>query len=280
MRQPLRVGIASLFVAGLAAFFFLRPSATVDVLLWTSGEKQNVLRPALERFAKANPAVTVGGRRYAVRARSVTVNSGEMYQHLVRKLTQGVEFPAATQGAPTVVSPSTSDWLAQVNQEAGRPIFDLANSKPLVRTPVVIFTYREMAECLGWPQREIGWTDIITLAESPQGWAACPTARVEWGRKPLVAFTDPAVSSTARSTLQLLHVVAAGKPAEQLTAADVQDPQVRAFVRRFQATVDHYYPETLKEWISRHGGLTTDMKKIKNGPELWAIIDPCPEEFF
>jgi hypothetical protein len=41
-----------------------------------------------------------------------------------------------------------------------------------------------------------------------------------------------------------------------------------------------YYPETLKEWISRHGGLTTDMKKIKNGPELWAIIDPCPEEFF
>jgi len=41
-----------------------------------------------------------------------------------------------------------------------------------------------------------------------------------------------------------------------------------------------YYPETLKEWITRHGGLTNDMKKIKNGPELWAIIDPCPEEFF
>jgi hypothetical protein len=53
-------------------------------------------------------------------------------------------------------------------------------------------------------------------------------------------------------------------------------------VTSYAGTADlmSYYPETLKEWISRHGGLTTDMKKIKNGPELWAIIDPCPEEFF
>ena len=169
-----------------------------------------------------------------------------MYEHLVRKLTQGVEFPTTTQGAPTVVSPSVSDWLAQVNLEVGRPVFDLANLKPIVRTPVVVFTYREMAECLGWPQQPVGWADIIALAESPQGWAACPKARVEWGRRPLVAFTDPVVSSTARSMLQLLHVIAAGKPAEQLSLADLENPQVRDFVRRFQATVDHYYPETLK----------------------------------
>ena len=246
IRKLLRAGIAVLFGLGLVLFFVLQPAATVEVLIWTSGEKQNVLRPALERFNERAPTVSVGGRRYTVHARSVTVNSGEMYDHLVRNLTQGVEFPSATQGAPSVVSPSTSDWLAQVNHDVERPIFDLGNLKPIVRTPVVIFTYREMAECLGWPQRSIGWADIITLAESPQGWAACSTARVEWGRKPLVAFTDPAVSSTARSTLQILHVVAAGKPAEQLTVADVQDPKVRDFVRRFQATVDHYYPETLK----------------------------------
>jgi hypothetical protein len=41
-----------------------------------------------------------------------------------------------------------------------------------------------------------------------------------------------------------------------------------------------YYPEGLKDWLNRHGGLTPDMKRIKNGPELWAIVDPCPEEFF
>lgn len=55
---------------------------------------------------------------------------------------------------------------------------------------------------------------------------SCPEAKVDWGRKPLVVFTDPAVSSPARSTLQLLHAVGAGKPAEQMTQADVRDPKV------------------------------------------------------
>jgi hypothetical protein len=40
------------------------------------------------------------------------------------------------------------------------------------------------------------------------------------------------------------------------------------------------YPETVKGWLSRHGGLTAETKHIKNGPELWAIVDPCPEELF
>ncbi len=233
MRALLRVGIVVLFVGGVALFFFRQTAATVDVLIWTSGEKQNVLGPALQRFNESEPTVTLGGVRYTVHARSVTVNSGEMYGHLVRKLTQGVEFPASTQGEPTVVSPSTSDWLGQVNLEAGRPVFDIDRLKPVVRTPVVIFTYRGMAECLGWPQQPIGWADIIALAERPAGWADCPTARVEWGRKPLVAFTDPAISSTARSTLQLLNIAGAGKPAEQFTPADVNDPKVHDFVRRF-----------------------------------------------
>ena len=40
-----------------------------------------------------------------------------------------------------------------------------------------------------------------------------------------------------------------------------------------------YYPDKVKDWIRRNGGLTTDMKKIKNGVELWRIINPCPEEW-
>jgi hypothetical protein len=39
------------------------------------------------------------------------------------------------------------------------------------------------------------------------------------------------------------------------------------------------YPETVKDWLNRHGGLTADTKKIENGPELWAIVNPCPIEF-
>ena len=40
-----------------------------------------------------------------------------------------------------------------------------------------------------------------------------------------------------------------------------------------------YYPDTVKNWISRNGGLTNEMKKITNGEELWKIVDPCPDEW-
>jgi len=40
-----------------------------------------------------------------------------------------------------------------------------------------------------------------------------------------------------------------------------------------------YYPQSVKSWISRHGGLSAQMKRVFNGTELWAIVDPCPEEF-
>jgi hypothetical protein len=40
-----------------------------------------------------------------------------------------------------------------------------------------------------------------------------------------------------------------------------------------------YYPQPVKDWIARNGGLTPEMKKIKNGMDLWKIVDPCPEEF-
>jgi hypothetical protein len=39
------------------------------------------------------------------------------------------------------------------------------------------------------------------------------------------------------------------------------------------------YPRPVKEWINRQGGLGADMRSLKNGADLWAIVDPCPEEF-
>jgi hypothetical protein len=36
------------------------------------------------------------------------------------------------------------------------------------------------------------------------------------------------------------------------------------------------YPQSVKDWISRQGGLSGELKYLKNGPELWAIVDPCP----
>jgi hypothetical protein len=53
-------------------------------------------------------------------------------------------------------------------------------------------------------------------------------------------------------------------------------------VLSYQGTTEilSYYPEPVKEWLGRRGGLSAATKHIKNGPQLWAIVDPCPEEFF
>ena len=40
-----------------------------------------------------------------------------------------------------------------------------------------------------------------------------------------------------------------------------------------------YYPPAVKAWIAKKGGLSAEMKRVLNGVELWAIIDPCPDEF-
>jgi hypothetical protein len=40
------------------------------------------------------------------------------------------------------------------------------------------------------------------------------------------------------------------------------------------------YPPVVKDWINRHGGLTPQMKNVKNGPDLWMMINPCPEPFW
>jgi hypothetical protein len=38
------------------------------------------------------------------------------------------------------------------------------------------------------------------------------------------------------------------------------------------------YPPAVKKWIARQGGLTQQMTRLK-GTDLWAIVDPCPQEF-
>ena len=40
-----------------------------------------------------------------------------------------------------------------------------------------------------------------------------------------------------------------------------------------------YYPPAVKAWLAKKGGLAAQMKRVHNGTDLWAIIDPCPEEF-
>ncbi len=240
----------ALFLVAVVAVFVAVPSLTpfkakdeVRITMWTSGEKMTYLKDVVAQYNKDQHLLD--GSKKKIHVDVVQVNSGPMSDYLVGKIRDGVEFPDGVP-APQIISPSVDSWLTRINYLTQQQVFDMQDTKALALTPVVIAMYEEMARCLGWPAKELGWSDIIALAQSPDGWAAYPCAKAEWGKKPLLAWTDPSVSSTARSALFATFSAAAGKPAELLTQADVHDPKVQQYVHNLQSAVDHYFPETLK----------------------------------
>jgi Ca-activated chloride channel homolog len=158
---------------------------------------------------------------------------------------------------PTIVTPQSSDWLVDINHRAGRDVVDLATTDNIAETWLGIVTHRAMAECLGWPDKELGYADIIVLRADPEGWEThVDCAQAEWGRRPKLAFTNPSTSTSGRNVLVSLYSIAAGKSPADLTVDDIERPDVVDYVKEFQDLVDHYMPGTIP--------LNT---KIAQGPE-------------
>lgn len=140
----------------------------------------------------------------------------------------------------TVWSPSASIWLEVLKQESGNPNVAVSN-EPLVLTPVVIGMWRPMAEAMGWPNKPIGWAEMLALIKNPEGWGAF--GHPEWGRFTW-GHTDPEISTTALSTLIAEFYAANGKQ-RGLEVADVQSAKSQQFVRELGAGIKHYGYNTL-----------------------------------
>jgi Ca-activated chloride channel family protein len=219
------------------------PATTVVVTHWAAGELMSpTLLPAFASAFNAEKHKTASGKTISVSP--VLVNSGRQAELLTARVGRGVSLDPQVPD-PVLVTPSVDHWLSQVNQDTGKTVVDLTATQDLAIAWVGIATFREMAECLGWPGKEIGFADLIALKQNPKGWASCPTAKAEWGQEVRLPFSDPATSSTARSALFALYALAANKPTDQLTPEDVAYPKVVEFVKKFQAGVDHYVPDTL-----------------------------------
>jgi hypothetical protein len=123
------------------------------------------------------------------------------------------------------------------------PVIDLnsaSTTRPIALAYIGIVTYQGMAECLGWPAKKIGFEEIIALSNDERGWDSCPTASAEWGKKPLVAFTDPRESSTGRSVLLALYSIASEAPPEEIDMKLVRSDLVTDRVKEFAGLIDHY----------------------------------------
>ena len=100
---------------------------------------------------------------------------------------------------PTIFSPSVSHWLALVNFQTGRQIFDLSDSPPTALAPVVMAIWESRLQAIQdkTGSDEIGWEELLAVLNSPQGWADYNVP----GERTTVYYghTDPFISSTALS---------------------------------------------------------------------------------
>jgi Ca-activated chloride channel homolog len=93
-----------------------------------------------------------------------------------------------------------------------------------------------MAEALGWPDAELGWSDILGLATSPGGWAA--EGHPDWGPFKL-GKTNPNYSTSGLHALLGSYYAATGLTSD-LTIRDIRSPEARAFVEGVESSVYHY----------------------------------------
>jgi len=142
---------------------------------------------------------------------------------------------------PDVWSPVDSSWTGVVNlrlREADRQAVIPTESESVVTSPLVVAMPQPLAEALGWPQQQIGWADLLALANDPQGWAS--VGHPEWGSFKM-GKTNPHVSTFGFQATLATYYAATGLVSD-LTVADLNKPEVRAFVSGVESATVHYGP--------------------------------------
>jgi len=165
--------------------------------------------------------------------------SGGAMEALARGWNERVDGPR-----PDVWSPASSSWSVLLRQRtAAQDKGDLVpkDTPSIARTPLVIAMPKPMAEALGWPGKPLGWGDVLSLARDPRGWAA--RGHAEWGSFKL-GKTNPEFSTSGLNATVAAYFAATGRSSD-LTARDVADPKVVAYVRQLESSVVHYGDTTL-----------------------------------
>jgi Ca-activated chloride channel homolog len=199
------------------------PAGAVVVTFAYSPEKQDMLEPLVAEFNASH--AQAGGRPVFVRATSVASGDSE---HAIAKGTS----------KPVAWSPASSLWGRLLNYESDRAYVGDDNPS-LVRTPLVIAMWEPMAKALGWPEKRLGWSDVLKLARSGAGWG--DFGHPEFGDFKLV-HTNPDFSTAGLSAVVAEYYSATGKK-EGLVEADLA--KARGKVKAIESSIVHYGDTTL-----------------------------------
>jgi Ca-activated chloride channel family protein len=201
------------------------PKGSIAVPFAYSPEKANLIEPLIKKFNERGEKV--GGKPVFVEGQSIA--SGEAESKIARKKIE-----------PVVWSPASSLWGRQLNFDADQPY--APNDNPsIVRTPLVIAMWEPMARALGWPSKQVGYSDILRLAKSSRGWGA--VGKPQFGPFKLV-HTNPDFSTAGLEAVVAEYYSSTGKK-EGLLEKDVANARARNSVKSIERSIVHYGDTTL-----------------------------------
>jgi Ca-activated chloride channel family protein len=203
--SPRRSGVAPWIVAALVAVLVFtgvtvgyvwmsrsscRGQAT-PLSIVASPDQYDVVRSQAEKWQKTEPSVD---------GRCARITVSKQASHTVASALSSTWDESRGQVArPDVWMPDSSAWiLAASSRPDAAPLVSGARTS-VASSPVVMAVPRPMAELLGWPNRQVGWFDLVGAHFKNQTWAHFQ--RPEWG--PIkIGMDDP-----TRSTAGLLGLI-------------------------------------------------------------------------
>ena len=179
-------------------------TATLDLAY--SPEKDALMQDIVARFHKAN----------------YKTPSGLPMKIVATKMDAADIVEQARAGKFTAISPDSSLWLAQI--DAGRDRALVSESTRFAVTPIVIAMWSDVAQALGYPQKQIGWQDLLAKAKSD--------ANFKW--------SHPSTSSASGLLATLAEFYAGANKTRGLTEEDVKNRATLDYVSALEKTVRYY----------------------------------------
>lgn len=218
--------------------------------------------------------------------KNVTVN-GKVIKIVTDKAGTGEAMDKILQPQSEYIGwmPASSTYIKWANEQW----YKSGNLKPRVNedgitvflTPTVIAIKESLAKLTGYPQREIGWSDILKLSTSNEGWG-------EYGDSSLnpvrFSHTHPAKSNSGMNAL-IAEEYAFSNKTKNLTLEDIKNNSSK--IKAVEQTIVHYGESTslLQKKIVEKGPqfiqyavlyeyMVVDMNKKNSGNEKTVAIYP------
>jgi len=211
-----------------------RPKApTVTVSFAYGSEKKSWLADAIKRFNDSAQRLPSGE---LVRIEGQALGSGAAVEDLVDGSNQAHAWaPASSMYRENL----NRAWTARQGAIGGAK--ELAGEgKSIALSPVVLAMWKPMAEALGFPNKPVGWADVLALAKDPKGWER--KGHPEWGSFKF-GHTHPVFSNSGTLAV-LAEAYAALGETRGLTRDALASAKVKPFMESIEQSIVHYGKST------------------------------------